>query len=98
MPNDPRSSRPFHRELPGGGFVAIEITPRTSDWQERVVYDGRIVVERRAHDRRYGHEPPVIANVSAGCAEAVVDQLLPAAQSNSMIGAALLRKRPFRET
>lgn len=93
MPHETESSCPFHRELPGGGFVAIEVTPRRSIWRERVVYDGRIVVERRAHDRREGHEPPVIAKASAACPEAVVDQLLPAAQSNAMIGAALLRKQ-----
>ncbi|HSQ29373.1 MAG TPA: hypothetical protein VLN49_05955 [Gemmatimonadaceae bacterium] len=92
MRHKPESSRPFHRELPGGGFVAIEVTSRNSVWREPF-YDGRIIVERRAHERREGHEPPVIAKASAPRAEAVVDQLLPAAQSNAMIGAALLRKQ-----
>lgn len=72
--------------------MAIEVTARSSMWREPV-YDGRIVVERRAQQRREGHEPPVIAKASAAHAEGVVDQLLPAAQSNAMIGAALLRKQ-----
>jgi len=91
MRQNPESSRPFQRELPGGGFVAIEVTSRKPAWRDRV-YAGRVVVERRAGPRREGHEPPVIATASGGSMEAVVEQLLPAAQNNATIGAALLRR------
>jgi hypothetical protein len=91
MRENHESSRPFLRDLPGGGFVAIEVTSRKPAWRDRV-YDGKIVVERRAGSRREGHEPPVIATASGGSVDAVVDQLLPAAQSNARIGAALLRR------
>lgn len=54
---DRRSAdRLFHRDLPGGGYVAIELagaspTARTA----------RVIVERRgSRDRRVGHKPPVI--------------------------------------
>lgn len=90
MPQSSEFSRAFHRELPGGGFVAIEVTSRKT-WRDRV-YDGHLIVERRANPRREGHRPPVIAKVSGACPSAVLDQLLPAAQSNAMIGAALLRR------
>lgn len=52
-----RAERLFHRDLPGGGYVAIEVRPRP-DGQSRQV---RIIVERRSdRARRSGHTPPVI--------------------------------------
>jgi len=50
------SERLFNRDLPGGGFVAIEVTMSSAD--ERRV---RVIVERRGdRGRREGHRPPVI--------------------------------------
>ena len=50
------ADRLFHRDLPGGGYVAIELSGATSD--ARMV---RVVVERRSdRTRRLGHKPPVI--------------------------------------
>ena len=50
------AERLFHRDLPGGGYVAIELG--ASSGTERTV---RVVVERRAErGRRQGHKPPVI--------------------------------------
>jgi hypothetical protein len=49
------AERLFHRDLPGGGFVAIVLTSTTED---RVV---SVIVERRGdRERRRGHTPPVI--------------------------------------
>lgn len=49
--------RLFHRDLPGGGYVAIEVTPAHATSERRV----RVVVERRSdRQRRQGHAPPVI--------------------------------------
>ena len=55
---DRRSSdRLFHRDLPGGGYVAIELRT-VSMSAERIV---RVTVERRSdRARRAGHQPPVI--------------------------------------
>ena len=51
-----RVERLFHRDLPGGGYVAIELSRTTGD-PRRV----RVVVERRSdRARRVGHAPPVI--------------------------------------
>ena len=38
--------RVFHRELPGGGFVAIDVVPGRSLFGRRR-FDGSVVVERR---------------------------------------------------
>lgn len=82
--------RPFERCLPGGGFVAIEVASTKSLWR-KPRFDGRVVVERRAASRGENHRLPVIATASSSSFEEVVEQLLPAAQSNVSIGAALLR-------
>jgi hypothetical protein len=50
------AERLFHRDLPGGGYVAIELTGARDS--ERIV---RVIVERRSdRARRAGHRPPVI--------------------------------------
>lgn len=50
------SERLFHRDLPGGGYVAIELTGQVS--ADRRV---RVVVERRGERaRRIGHSAPII--------------------------------------
>lgn len=49
-------ARVYRRELPGGGYVAIDVH------REREVPLTSVSVERRAkHERRPGHEPVVIA-------------------------------------
>lgn len=55
---DRRSAeRLFHRDLPGGGYVAIELVAPGAAPGRRV----RVIVERRAdRSRRLGHRPPVI--------------------------------------
>lgn len=51
------AERVFHRDLPGGGYVAIVVS-QSSSTEDRVV---RVVVERRGdRERRTGHPPPVI--------------------------------------
>jgi hypothetical protein len=50
-----QAERLFNRDLPGGGYVAIELADRAG--QRRV----RVLVERRSdRARRVGHTPPVI--------------------------------------
>lgn len=49
--------RLFHRDLPGGGFVAIEVVAGITIPDRRV----RVIVERRTdRARRAGHHPPVV--------------------------------------
>jgi hypothetical protein len=50
------AERLFHRDLPGGGYVAIELTSEGEG--DRFV---RVIVERRSErSRRDGHRAPVI--------------------------------------
>ena len=82
----------YRRSLPGGGWVAICATPtRTLLGQRRVV--GTIVVERRALQRREGHEPPVVARSTRDSLTAVLNDLFPVAQSNAALAAECLRPR-----
>jgi hypothetical protein len=56
-------SQLYHRELPGGGYVAIEMV---SDGPADMAHLERIAVERRGEEgRRFGHQPPSFA-VPAG--------------------------------
>jgi hypothetical protein len=50
-------SQLYHRELPGGGFVAIEMVI-DGDLTETMELE-RVAVERRGNEiRRFGHQPP----------------------------------------
>lgn len=86
-----KTRREYMRALPGGGFVAIDVT-RLSKWFHRRRYRGTLIVERRADARWEGHSPPVIAEASGTSVDSVVQQLLPCAEYNPAIGAALLQR------
>jgi hypothetical protein len=81
--------RLYRRELPGGGYVAVDVTCERALW--RTKFRGKLIVERRTTGRAEHHEPPVIAEAEGRSVESVVQQLLPTAESNVAIGAALVR-------
>jgi hypothetical protein len=91
MWRDPKTQRAYTRELPGGGFVAIDVT-RVTSLLHRHHFHGTLSVERRASWRREGHAAPVIGEASGPSVESVLRQLLPAAQFNPAIGSALLHR------
>lgn len=75
----------YVRQLPGGGFVAIEAAPFRNILGQRR-YRGAVRVERRAAaDRRAGHRAPVIASTEAATVGTVLHDLFPIAQSNIVI-------------
>ena len=79
--------RLFHRDLPGGGYVAIEVG-NIAQSTDRTV---RLVVERRAdRNRRAGHHPPVI-HEEQWRAERGVGDLYRVACDNVAIARGLLR-------
>ena len=82
------SERLFHRDLPGGGFVAIELSgPLATD--RRV----RVVVERRSdRARRSGHAPPVI-HEETWAPDRGIGELYRMACDNVAIARGLLRMR-----
>lgn len=89
MPTPERrsSERLFHRDLPGGGYVAIEVGGAVPSTERSV----RVVVERRSdRGRRAGHQPPVIHEEPWKDARGVGD-LYRVACDNVAIARGLLR-------
>jgi hypothetical protein len=75
----------YRRELPGGGYVAIDVK------REREIARTRVSVERRAkHDRREGHVPVVIAEADGDERSAAFAELYRIAADNAAIARAVL--------
>ena len=80
------AERLFHRDLPGGGYVAIELLASPS--ADRTV---RVIVERRGdRSRRQGHRAPVILE-EAWRPERGIGELYRIACDNVAIARGLLR-------
>ncbi len=57
-------SQLYHRELPGGGYVAIELVGEIET--DTAEYE-QISVERRSEEsRRFGHKPPSVTHRAGG--------------------------------
>jgi hypothetical protein len=77
----------YTRELPGGGYVAIE-----SQTVDGAGCHASLCVERRADPaRRAGHTPPVIAEAEGSTPARVIDELLPIAADNVAVAQRILR-------
>ena len=77
----------FTRELPGGGFVAIEALAG-----EDGLHRARVSVERRSDPgRRLGHRPPVIASVEGPSQNALFEELYRIAVDNVAIARGIMR-------
>ncbi len=83
--------RVYQRELPVQGFVAIDVRSEHHLFRRR--YHGTVVVERRRELRARGDAPPAIADAWGSSIDSVLDQLLPAAESDAAIAAALVRQQ-----
>lgn len=76
----------YWRELPGGGYVAIDVE------RDSKLARTRVSVERRAkHDRRDGHRPVVIAEADGDEQSPGFAELYHMATDNAAIARALLR-------
>ena len=101
-PHDAHTRRVYHRELPGAGFVAIEVSEgTTASGQGRSSSASRIrvFVERRSsEERRLGHEPPVVAETDADEMLTEIGELYRMASDNVALARALidwqLRRQP----
>ena len=81
----------YRRELPGGGYVAIDIE------RERELPRTRVSVERRAEsERRDGHLPIVIADVDGDDRSPGFGDVYRLAADNAAIARALLDMRLSR--
>lgn len=77
----------YMRELPGGGYVAIEAIP-----SEGPRYRARVSVERRADPaRRAGHLPPIIAEAEGATRSIVFNDLYEIACNNVAVASGIRR-------
>jgi hypothetical protein len=94
-------TRVYRRELPGAGYVAIDVTRTPADASE----DGevepsrvRVYVERRAsEERRSGHTPPVVAEFTGDHRAPEVGELYRMAADNAALARALLQWQGRRQ-
>jgi hypothetical protein len=99
-PRNPDQPTLYERELPGGGFVTIQVADRGPDQQR---CEGRISVERRVErERREGHEPPVIVQLEGDSSRTVFNELYRIAADNVAVARAILawqsrRREPANE-
>jgi len=83
------ATRLYERELPGGGYVAIEVERRSAGDRDAPVT--RLCVERRhARDRRSGHEPPIIAQLDGDEWSSSFTTIFQIARDNAAIARGLL--------
>jgi hypothetical protein len=82
----------FTRELPGGGYVAIESLPT-----EAGVHRARVSVERRTDpDRRLGHVPPIIVTLEGASAAELFEELYRIAVDNVEIARGIMKWQAAR--
>jgi hypothetical protein len=75
----------YHRELPGGGYVKIDIVRETE------LPRTRVHVERRAkHERRPGHTPVIIAQAEGDERSSAFGDLYRIAADNAAIARKML--------
>jgi hypothetical protein len=96
------STRLYRRELPGAGYVAIDLTRAPDDTvDERLDRAGsriRLYVERRAdEDRRVGHHPPVVAEFVGDHSAPELGELYRMAADNAALARGLLQWQSKRQ-
>jgi hypothetical protein len=80
----------YHRLMPGGGYVEIEVELITTADSTRPL--GRLIIERRTdHGRRLGHQPPIVAEVLHDDLEALLAELFQLAHDNAALARSLMQ-------
>lgn len=95
-------TRLYRRELPGAGYVAIDVTSEQDEEpQERPDTEQRrirVSVERRAsEERRTGHAPPIVAEFAGDDRAPEVGELYRMAADNAALARALLEWQGRRQ-
>ena len=82
----------YTRELPGGGYVAIEAVGEDGE-----LFRARVSVERRTDpERRMGHPAPVIAEAAGASRTTVFNELSQIAADNVAVATGILRWQASR--
>lgn len=91
-----RTGRLYERELPGGGYVAVDVSFEKAG--DREVPRTVVCVERRSDEvRRSGHVPPVIASADCDETAPLFSDMIRIARDNVEIARALLDWQAQRE-
>ncbi|HKW46008.1 MAG TPA: hypothetical protein VJN70_01130 [Gemmatimonadaceae bacterium] len=95
-------TRVYRRELPGAGYVAIDVMRTDDDTAEDGSEVGRsrvrVYVERRAsEERRSGHVPPLVAEFAGDDRAPEVGELYRMAADNAALARALLEWQGKRQ-
>ena len=93
--------RVYRRELPGAGFVCIDVTDGAEEASTDAPRESsriRVYVERRANAaRRVGHEPPVVAEYEGDDSAPALGELYRMASDNVALARALLEWQTRRQ-
>jgi hypothetical protein len=93
--DDMRDSPLYRRPMPGGGYVEVELDLPRSDAESGGAHGpvhGRLVMERRADPgRRYGHQAPVVAELSGDDRDELMADLFRLARDNAALARRLMR-------
>ena len=91
----PSGAALYRRMMPGGGYVEVELdappagaAPRASSARVH----GRVIMERRADPRRrYGHQAPIVAELSGDDRDELLADLFRLARDNAALARSLMR-------
>jgi hypothetical protein len=97
-PDDGRTREArYHRLMPGGGYVAIEMVAVQASDAPTPTSRGRLLLERRADQgRRTGHAPPVVAELAGEDADALIAELFRLAHDNAALARGLMQWQSAR--
>ena len=92
----PRATELYRRELPGAGYVAIDLAHDESESEAGRI---RVSVERRAEEtRRSGHHPPIVAEFTGDHRAPEVGELYRMAADNAALARALMEWQGRRQS
>lgn len=86
-----RSHEVYRRELPGGGYVVIEVSPSRTLPGQRACH-AEVLVERRIQPDRRGRAALLVAQADAPDLDKVLHELFPVAHSNIAIAIGCLER------
>ena len=85
----------YHRLMPGGGYVEIEIQPIVEGESRRS--RGRLIVERRSEQgRRIGHQPPTVTEIEHDDVDVLIAELFQLARDNAALARQLMQWQSAR--
>jgi hypothetical protein len=97
----PRAKQLYRRELPGAGYVEIDVTEHHDESESLHASECgriRVSVERRADEtRRSGHHPPIVAEFTGDHRAPEVGELYRMAADNAALARALIEWQGRRQ-